>query len=144
MQLATELKPVSLIGFGDGAEGAAFTGINPATGSALEPKFFSASAADLERAATLAQSAFPTYSNLSGKAKGKLLAPKTATGPRGLCMERIEGLGRGLRLGSAESMRASSQEPSSTNSAKSLSWPQVLPTSPCSRASGSAVSRLAR
>ena len=51
MQLATELKPVSLIGFGDGAEGAAFTGINPATGSALEPKFFSATADDLERAA---------------------------------------------------------------------------------------------
>src|ERR1700729_3076893 len=73
MQLATELKPVSLIGFGDGAEGAAFTGINPATGSALEPRFFSATADDLERAATLAQSAFPTYSNLSGKAKGAFL-----------------------------------------------------------------------
>jgi 2,5-dioxopentanoate dehydrogenase len=73
MQLATELKPVSLIGFGDGAEGAAFTGINPATGSALDPKFFSASPADLERAATLAQSAFPIYSKLSGKDKGAFL-----------------------------------------------------------------------
>jgi 2,5-dioxopentanoate dehydrogenase len=73
MQLATELKPVSLIGFGDGAEGAAFTGMNPATGSALEPKFFSATADDLERAATLAQSAFPVYSNLSGKDKGAFL-----------------------------------------------------------------------
>jgi 2,5-dioxopentanoate dehydrogenase len=73
MQLATELKPVSLIGFGDGAEGAAFTGINPATGSALDPKFFSASAADLDRAATLAQSAFPLYSKLSGKDKGAFL-----------------------------------------------------------------------
>ena len=73
MQLATEQKPVSLIGFADGAEGAAFTGVNPATGSALEPKFFSATADDLERAATLAQSAFPTYSNLSGKKKGAFL-----------------------------------------------------------------------
>src|SRR6202021_3116788 len=73
MQLATELKPVSLIGFGEGAEGAPFTGVNPATGAALEPKFFSASAEDLERAAALAQSAFPIYSNLSGKEKGAFL-----------------------------------------------------------------------
>jgi alpha-ketoglutaric semialdehyde dehydrogenase len=73
MQLATEQKPVSLIGFADGAEGAAFTGINPATGSPLEPKFFSATADDLERAATLAQSAFPLYSKLSGKEKGAFL-----------------------------------------------------------------------
>jgi 2,5-dioxopentanoate dehydrogenase len=73
MQLAIELKPVSLVGFGDGAEGAAFSGINPATGSPLEPKFFSASADDLERAATLAQGAFPTYSKLSGKEKGAFL-----------------------------------------------------------------------
>ena len=29
MELALELKPVSLIGFGDGAEGAAFTGDEP-------------------------------------------------------------------------------------------------------------------
>src|ERR1700734_446515 len=73
MDLALELKPVSLIGFGDGAEAAAFTAINPATGSPLEPKFFAASAEDLERAATLAQSAFPIYSKLSGKKKGAFL-----------------------------------------------------------------------
>ena len=73
MQLATEQKPVSLIGFADGTEGAAFTGINPATGAALEPKFFSATTDDLERAATLAQSAFPIYSKLSGKKKGIFL-----------------------------------------------------------------------
>jgi alpha-ketoglutaric semialdehyde dehydrogenase len=73
MQLATEQKPVSLIGFADGAEGAAFTGMNPATGAALEPKFFSATADDLERAATLAQSAFPLYSKLSGKKRGAFL-----------------------------------------------------------------------
>ena len=73
MELALELKPVSLIGFGDGTEGASFTGMNPATGQPLEPKFFSAGAEDLERAATLAQSAFPVYSNLSGKDKGVFL-----------------------------------------------------------------------
>jgi len=73
MELALELKPVSLIGFGDGAEGASFTGMNPATGSPLEPTFFSASAEDLERAAALAQSAFPIYSNQSGKEKGAFL-----------------------------------------------------------------------
>jgi NADP-dependent aldehyde dehydrogenase len=73
VELALELKPVSLIGFGDGAEGVTFTGMNPATGAALEPKFFSASAEDLERAAALAQSAFPVYGNLSGKDKGAFL-----------------------------------------------------------------------
>ena len=73
MELALELKPVSLIGFGDGAEGSSFIGVNPATGAPLEPKFFSASAEDLERAAALAQSAFPIYSNLSGKEKGAFL-----------------------------------------------------------------------
>ena len=73
MELALELKPVSLIGFGDGTQGASFTGVNPATGMPLEPKFFSATAEDLERAAVLAQSAFPIYSNLSGKQKGAFL-----------------------------------------------------------------------
>src|SRR5258708_9038625 len=73
MELALELKPVSLIGFGDGKQGASFTGVNPATGAPLEPKFSSASAEDLERATALAQSAFPIYSNLSGKEKGAFL-----------------------------------------------------------------------
>jgi 2,5-dioxopentanoate dehydrogenase len=73
MELALELKPVSLIGFGDGGEAAAFTAMNPATGSALEPKFFAATKDDLERAATLAHAAFPVYSNLSGKKKGDFL-----------------------------------------------------------------------
>src|SRR5271170_7547029 len=73
MELALELKPVSLIGFGDGTEAAAFTAMNPATGLPLEPEFFAASAEDLERAAALAQSAFPIYSKLSGKKKGAFL-----------------------------------------------------------------------
>jgi 2,5-dioxopentanoate dehydrogenase len=73
MDLALELKPVSIIGFGEGAEAAAFTGMNPATGLPLEPKFFSASAEDLQRAAALAQSAFPIYGKLAGKDKGAFL-----------------------------------------------------------------------
>ncbi len=68
-----ELNPVSLIGFENGAKAAAFTGMNPATGLSLEPTFFSASTNDLERAAVLAQAAFPIYSNLSGKEKGAFL-----------------------------------------------------------------------
>jgi alpha-ketoglutaric semialdehyde dehydrogenase len=68
------LKTVSLIGFGDGVGGAVgFAGMNPATGLPLEPQFFPASAQDLERAASLAESAFPVYSNLSGKDKGAFL-----------------------------------------------------------------------
>jgi NADP-dependent aldehyde dehydrogenase len=47
--------------------------MNPATGLPLEPTFYSASADDLERAASLAQAAFPIYSKLSGKEKGKFL-----------------------------------------------------------------------
>src|ERR1700744_6252439 len=85
MELALDLKSVSLIGFADGSEGASFTGVNPATGAALEPKFFSATKDDLERAAVLAQSAFPVYSNLSGKQKGAFLrqiaAPIEAVAP---------------------------------------------------------------
>jgi len=73
VELALELKPVSLIGFRDGTEGASFTGMNPATGQPLEPKFFSARPEDLRRAAALARRAFPIYSNLSGKDKGAFL-----------------------------------------------------------------------
>jgi alpha-ketoglutaric semialdehyde dehydrogenase len=74
MELALGLKTVSLIGFGDGVgAGVGFAGMNPATGSPLEPQFFSASAQDLGRAASLAQTAFPIYSNVSGKDKGAFL-----------------------------------------------------------------------
>jgi NADP-dependent aldehyde dehydrogenase len=73
MELALELKPVSLIGFADGTEGASFNGVNPATGAPLEPTFFSATAADLEQATALAKAAFPIYGNLSGKGKGAFL-----------------------------------------------------------------------
>jgi hypothetical protein len=59
-EFALGLKTVSLIGFGDGVEeGVGFAGMNPATGLPLEPQFFSATAPDLERAASLAETAFP-------------------------------------------------------------------------------------
>ena len=73
MELALDLNPLSLIGFADGAEGDPFTGINPATGSPLEPSFYTASAQDLDRAASLAQAAFLIYGNLSGKARAAFL-----------------------------------------------------------------------
>ncbi len=73
MELASELKPVSLIGFGEGAATTSFTGVNPATGAPLEPAFFAASTEDLNRAAALAQTAFVIYGKLSGKAKGAFL-----------------------------------------------------------------------
>ncbi len=77
------------------------------------------------------------------KARGKLLAPKTATGPSGRSMERMSGLG-GVRSGSAVSMRAITHEPSAATLAKSRSWLLVRATSPLSRACGSAVSKCAR
>src|ERR1700744_6088072 len=73
METALELNPLSLIGFADGAEGPSFTAVNPATGAPLEPTFHAASAADLERAASLAKAAIPVYGKLSGKAKGAFL-----------------------------------------------------------------------
>src|ERR1035437_415381 len=47
------------------------------------------------------------------KANGKLLAPKTTTGPRGRNRERMSGLGAGLRPESARSIRAATHDPSS-------------------------------
>src|SRR5688572_12149678 len=45
-------------------------------------------------------------------AKGKLLAPNTATGPNGTCICRRSGLGAGTLSGSAVSMMAFTQLPS--------------------------------
>jgi hypothetical protein len=78
------------------------------------------------------------------ESRGKLLAPKTTTGPKGRSMERISGLGAGLRSGSAWSIRASTHDPSSDTWANSRSCAQVRAISPCRRACGSAVSRAAR
>ena len=56
------------------------------------------------------------------KASGKFDAPKTATGPTGTASGAGPGRGCGLRSGSARSMRAPTQEPSSISSAKSRIW----------------------
>ena len=48
------------------------------------------------------------------KAKGKLLEPKTTTGPNAVSIRRKSGRGRGCRSGRAVSIRTSSQEPSRT------------------------------
>src|SRR6185436_18225221 len=56
------------------------------------------------------------------KASGKLLAPNTATGPMAMLRRRRSERGSGLRSGIAGSIRTSSQLPSRTTEAKSLSW----------------------
>lgn len=68
-----ELTGLSLIGFAEAGDGAEFTGVNPATGQALDPPYRSATTRDLERAATLAARDFPLYAGISGKARGAFL-----------------------------------------------------------------------
>lgn len=46
---------------------------NPSTGEQLEPFFYAASAEEVDRAGSLAASAFASFSRLSGKAKAKFL-----------------------------------------------------------------------
>ena len=77
------------------------------------------------------------------KASGKLLAPKTATGPSGTIRCRRSGRGRGVRSGSAASSRTPRWSPRRTTPANSRSWPVVRPTSPEIRASGSPLSETA-
>ena len=49
------------------------SGVQPGTGTLLEPVYQSATPAEVERAMVLAASAFPAYSNLSGKARAGFL-----------------------------------------------------------------------
>jgi alpha-ketoglutaric semialdehyde dehydrogenase len=53
--------------------GAAFRGVNPATGTALEPEFFSATDATVDHAVQAAQAAFASFGASSGKVRGALL-----------------------------------------------------------------------
>jgi alpha-ketoglutaric semialdehyde dehydrogenase len=53
--------------------GKSFHGRNPVTGEALEPAFASASAAQVEQAASAAAAAFPDYSRRSGRERAALL-----------------------------------------------------------------------
>jgi len=53
--------------------GAAFHGVDPATGARLEPVYHCASLADLNHAADLAEEAFAAYRKLSGRERGRFL-----------------------------------------------------------------------
>ncbi len=55
------------------AAGAAFNGVDPATGAKLEPVYHCASPADVDRAANLAEEAFVAYRKLSGREKARFL-----------------------------------------------------------------------
>jgi len=69
-----ELQGQSLIGDSTSSvEGEYIQAVNPATGEKLEPRFYSASADDVERAAQLAQAAFFPFANTTGHARAKFL-----------------------------------------------------------------------
>jgi NADP-dependent aldehyde dehydrogenase len=69
-----ELQGTSIIGFDRGAAGGeTFTAFNPETGEAVEPKFHSASADELDRAASLADAARIPYGGLPGKTRAIFL-----------------------------------------------------------------------
>jgi NADP-dependent aldehyde dehydrogenase len=53
--------------------GTGFCAINPATGEKLEPAFYPATNHDIDRAAKLAEDAFPTFADLSGGERAALL-----------------------------------------------------------------------
>ncbi len=55
------------------AGGAAFSGVDPATGASLAPVYHCASLADLGRAADLAEEAFVEYRKFSGRERGRFL-----------------------------------------------------------------------
>ncbi len=64
----------SILGFGSAANtGPSFRATNPRTGEPLPPDFFPAGTAEINRAADLAHQAFATYSQTSGRDKGKFL-----------------------------------------------------------------------
>ena len=69
-----ELSGVSLVaGQMPERRGAEFRGINPVTGSPLDPFYYSATGADIENAAESAASAFGVFSGISGKRRAALL-----------------------------------------------------------------------
>ena len=85
-----ELRGQSLIGFaGAFRNGTVFRAINPVTGQAVPPDFHTAEAADVDRAAGLAQKAFRSYSRWTGKQKSELLQ-QIASAIEGLGQELIE------------------------------------------------------
>ncbi len=69
-----EIKGVSLIA-GEQARttGAEFRAMNPTTGQAIEPAFYSGSAADMDRAVRAAQGAFLAWQHAGGRQRAQLL-----------------------------------------------------------------------
>src|ERR1700733_6006797 len=69
-----KLSGLSLIGEESvKAQGPAFRAVNPATGEKLNTEFYSATNADIDRAAELAESAFPASAVLSGRKRAAFL-----------------------------------------------------------------------
>src|ERR1700685_147109 len=69
-----KLSGLSLIGEESvKAQGPAFRAVNPATGEKLNTEFYSATNADIARAAELAQSAFPAAAALNGRERAAFL-----------------------------------------------------------------------
>jgi NADP-dependent aldehyde dehydrogenase len=69
--------------------GAAFNGLDPATGTRLEPVYHSASIDDVDLAARLADDAFAIYSKLAGKEKAGFLR-NIAAGIEAISAELVE------------------------------------------------------
>jgi NADP-dependent aldehyde dehydrogenase len=68
------LSGLSLIGDQTGrGKGATFCAVNPASAAELEPVFYSATSEDIDRAASLAEAAFPAVAGLSGRERAALL-----------------------------------------------------------------------
>jgi alpha-ketoglutaric semialdehyde dehydrogenase len=69
--------------------GAGFRGFEPATGAELDPVYSSASAADVDLAADLAEEAFTVYGKLPGREKGRFLR-HVAAGIEAITAELVE------------------------------------------------------
>jgi NADP-dependent aldehyde dehydrogenase len=80
--------------------GAEFRGFEPATGAELDPVYSSASAADVELAADLADAAFAVYGKLPGREKGRFLR-HVAAGIEGIAAELVERAHRETALAKA-------------------------------------------
>ena len=68
------ISGLSLVGDQTGRrKGAAFRAVNPASAAELDPVFYSATSEDIDRAASLAEAAFPALAGLSGRERATLL-----------------------------------------------------------------------
>src|SRR5215467_5047446 len=86
----TMLKGTSILGSTRGSQsGAAFHGLNPATNEQLQPDYFSASSEEIDRAATLAEEAFASYSKLTGRERGAFLR-KIADGLQSISEDLVQ------------------------------------------------------